>query len=142
MTSSSDTRILSVTKNHNQAYPDGRLGLRLDVPYQVSGDRGRSFYLHALFFDRSTGQAITSVRPEFADKTTGVLYVITQPGANNAADGKYATSLWVPYDAFPRPAAGTTTGVEARVTLFRRDQGSGMDAAMDVSTVNFQIHGD
>jgi hypothetical protein len=138
----SATRIVSVTKNHNQPYPDGRLGLRLDVPYQVAGDAGRSFYVQAVFLDRATGEGIRSVRPEFGDRTTGAVYVITQPTRNDAADGQYRTALWVPYDAFPRPAPGTTLGVEARVTLFRRDAGSGQDAAMDVSTVTFNVHGE
>jgi hypothetical protein len=131
-----------VTKNHNQAYPDGRLGLRLDVPYEIAGERGRSFYLNAVFIDRATSEAIQSTRPEFADRGTGSLYLITQPSPNHASDGKYRTALWVPYDAFPRPAPGATLNVECRVTLFRRDPGTPMDAAMDLSTVTFMVHGE
>lgn len=136
------TRILEIVKNHDQAYPDGRLRLRLDVRYAVAGDAGRSFYLHGLFFDQSTGRPVLSNRAAFADRTTGVLYVITQPGVHAGGTNEYRTSLWVPYDAFPRPAAGSVTPIEARLTLFRRDQGSGMDASMDIAATTFKIHGE
>jgi hypothetical protein len=136
------TRIVNVTKHHNEPASDGRLHLRLETPYEIVGDQGRSFYLQALFFDRATGQPIASTRPEFADQATGALYVITQPSKNESAGGRYNAGLRVPYDAFPKPAPGTTLGVETRITLIRRDLGSGQDTEMDTATVTFQVHGD
>ena len=137
----SATRIVTVTKNHNQQVSDGRLELWIPVRYRVVGDAGRSFYVQTVFLDRATGQPISSVRSAFADRTTGALYVLTQPVSHGGGSSEYDATLRVPYDAFPKPAAGATTSVEARITLFRRDLGAGMDASMDVHSVTFNIHG-
>jgi hypothetical protein len=138
----SATRIVNVIKHHNEPASDGRYHLRLETPYEVVGDQGRAFFLQALFFDRATGQPIASTRPEFADQTTGALYVVTQPGRNDSAGGRYNAGLRVPYDAFPKPAPGATLGVEVRITLFRRDLASGADAEMDTATTTFSVHGE
>jgi hypothetical protein len=139
--SAAATRIVSITKKHNQQVSDGRLELWIPVRYRVVGEAGRSFYAQCIFFDRASGQPIASLRSAFADRTTGVLYVLTQPVSHPGGSTEYEATLRVPYDAFPRPAAGATTSIEARVTLFRRDLAAGMDASMDVSSVTFNIHG-
>jgi hypothetical protein len=135
------TRIVSITKKHNQQVSDGRLELWIPVRYRVVGEAGRSFYAQCIFLDRASGQPISSLRSAFADRTTGVLYVLTQPVSHPGGSTEYEATLRVPYDAFPRPAAGATTSIEARVTLFRRDLAAGMDASMDVSSVVFNVHG-
>lgn len=126
----SGSRLLGVSPA-DQPVAGGGSELRLSTQFAIEGDAGRSFYVHALFFDSLNGASVTSADARFADRGTGVLYLLSNPMAHAGGQRSYQVDLQAPYGAFPRG----TAGIEARVSLFRRAQGGGMDEVLDWTTV-------
>ncbi len=134
------TRIVELTKNHNLAMLDGTLGLRLDVKLTIDGPAG-PYHLTASFDDVATGRRVRSLRPSFADPATGELVVRTQPLRHPGGRQDYATSLWVPYGAFPNPGPSAEAEIEAQVLLWPGEAAGSGTAAVGLAATRFRVHG-
>jgi hypothetical protein len=131
--------IQEIRKNHNLPTRDGQLALRMDVLFNARGQAGRDVYLAAWFTDRRTGKLVSTPRRFYADGM-GHLTVQTHRVRVAGDPASYASSLWVPYSAFPPPATGASYEVDAKVQLLRQES-NGRVTVLCEGTTTFTVHG-
>jgi hypothetical protein len=134
----SGAQIETVSKMHNLPLPDKKLALRLDVTFSVQGARGRAVYLEVDFQRMDTGETVRSTLPVYANPN-GTLAVRTALSTVPVDAGRFAASVWVPYQAFPSPTDVDMYSVTANVKLQRSEAGRA-PTTLATATTTFNVH--
>jgi hypothetical protein len=132
----SQSSIGEIKKEHNIDIGGGRYALRLTVPAELVGQKGRVVWTAVRFADE-TGALIKSQMPGYADADGNIK--LTSQNAIVALDKETMSfTFLVPYGAFPRRDAGKYK-VEARARLV--EKASPKNVLLATGTTTFFVEG-
>ncbi len=114
------SRIVELTKRHNQTSPSGEPALVLHGVFEAVAERGNDLHVAAWFIDRETNNRLRSLRTPYADQSG---HLTAQSRAVQVTDGlaRYEFNLHVAYAAFPSSTRGASYDVDAWVQLYRHE---------------------
>lgn len=115
----SGTSVGTIRKEHGVDLDGGLKAVRLTVPVDTWGMKGRTLAAVVFFHDAATGAPIRSELPAWADPASCQVRVVSQDVVLEADGEGVDFALRVPYQAFPcRPVCPHE--VEARVRIVER----------------------
>lgn len=132
------SKVISIGKNHNQAWRGNWLALELDMLLAVVGQSGHQVGVAVSFFETVNGQPLRAAMQPYVDGE-GNVSVYTKLVPIQSSSRLFRSRLRIPYRAFPWPTKGPAYGVEARVRLIQRDA-AGNFTVLAHGETSFTLH--